>query len=138
MAPDLIRTKGWRGRLATYLAATATVEFRPGAHDCALFAAGAVQAMTGVDPAAAWRGRYTTLVGGLRVIKRDGHGGMLDLVAGLLPATTSPRAGDIAVLRTPEGPALGIVQGPAGIYAAAPTGWALVPRDLAMEFFEVP
>lgn len=132
-----MRVAGWRGRLAEYLASVADKPFRPGHHDCALFAAGAVAAMTGADPAAAWRGRYTTLAGGLRVIRRDGHAGPIDLVASLYPATKRPQAGDVAVIGTDEGPALGIVQGPARIYAVAPLGWAIVPHGRASQYFEV-
>ena len=62
------RHSNWTAPLIEYLAAAARRPFKPGHHDCALFAAGAVAAMTGTDFAAQWRGRYTTLRGGLRVI----------------------------------------------------------------------
>ena len=66
------RLSNWTAPLIEYLAAAARRPFKPGHHDCALFAAGAVAAMTGTDFAAQWRGRYTTLRGGLRVIRRAG------------------------------------------------------------------
>lgn len=52
------RLKDWDDRLGSYLAA-ATEAVREGReHFCALFAAGAVEAQTGENPAEAFRGRY--------------------------------------------------------------------------------
>lgn len=44
--------------------------FAWGSHDCALFAANAVEAITGVDIAADFRGKYTTQLGALRTISK--------------------------------------------------------------------
>lgn len=132
----MTRQKGWQGRLAAFLASVARTPFSPGTHDCALFAAGAVEALTGVDLAADWRGRYHTLRGGVRVLRRAGYADHIALARSHFPATTTPRPGDLAVVSTPDGPALGVVQG-LMIYAPAAIGWALVPLDAATEFFEV-
>lgn len=71
MAP-IVRKKDWEGGLADYLAEHRHNPFAWGRHDCVLFAAGAVAAMTGVDPAAEARGRYATRIGSLRVLHRMG------------------------------------------------------------------
>ena len=132
----MTRHAGWQARLAAFLAATAREPFSPGTHDCALFAAQAVLAQTGVDFAADWRGRYSTLRGGMRVLRRAGHADHIALARSLFPSISKPRPGDLAVLNTAHGPALGVVQG-VMIYAPAEIGWCLVPLGAAIEFLEV-
>lgn len=132
----MTRLPGWQTRLTAFLAQVARQPFTPGRHDCALFAAGAVEALTGVDLAADWRGRYRTLRGGVRVLRRAGYRDHVELARAHFPVTASPRPGDLAVLPTPEGLALSVVQG-LHVYAPAEIGWALVPLDAATEFFEV-
>lgn len=130
------RLPDWRARLSQWLATIARVDFSYGRHDCALFAAGAVEALTGRDLAADFRGRYATHVGGIRSLRRLGHADHIALARSYFPSTSCPRAGDLAVIETPDGPALGVVQG-AMIYAPAAIGWGLVPRDAAVDFLEV-
>jgi hypothetical protein len=45
------RLTGWPERLAGYAAASASTPFAWGSHDCVTFAAGAVEATTGIRPA---------------------------------------------------------------------------------------
>lgn len=47
-----MRRQDWPERLAEYLEAAHARPFRYGAHDCGTFAAGAVEAVTGVNPIA--------------------------------------------------------------------------------------
>jgi hypothetical protein len=134
------RTPGWQGRLSRYLGACAHRAFEPGQHDCALFAAGAVEAMTGVDPAERWRGRYTTLRGGARVLRRDGYADHIAATAALLRSRAAgerAKPGDLAVVPSDDGPALGVVQG-TQVYVLGPSGLHLVPISAADTVFEVP
>lgn len=132
------RVDNWPSELINYLAASARLPFEMGKHDCALFAADAIKAMTGEDPAAVWRGRYTTMLGGLRVLRKEGYQDHVDLVTKRL--TEKPVAlacpGDLAVVPTADGPALGIVQGES-IYVLRLEGLALVPLTAATRMFEV-
>lgn len=48
----------WEGRLASLIDKARDTSFEWGKHDCALFAADGVQALTGFDPASPYRGRY--------------------------------------------------------------------------------
>ena len=134
----LMRHADWRQRLVAYLAGIARQPFVPGRNDCALFLAGGVLAMTGQDFAAAFRGRYTTTRGGLRVLRKAGFEDHVALVAHHLPErpVAFAREGDGAVIPTAEGPALGIVQG-AGIYGLGPDGLVLSPLLSASQVFEV-
>lgn len=138
MGAPLIRLPDWRPRLLAYVSEAARTPFEEGKHDCALFFAGAVEAMTGVDYAAPFRGRYTTTRGGLRVLRRDGFADHIALAAHHLP--DKPPAflavGDGAVVETDDGPALGVVQG-AQIYILMPQGLGLVPLTAAARGFGV-
>jgi hypothetical protein len=122
--------------LTAYVARVARLRFQWGQHDCAIFAAGAVEALTGRDLAAPYRGRYSTMRGGLRVIRRDGFADHAAYFAAHLPEKTRPTPGDLAVIPTPDGPAMGVVQG-AHVYVLSPEGLRLVPLAAAQRFFEV-
>lgn len=130
------RLDGWESNLIAWLAETRNLEFQYGVHDCALFAAGAVKAVTGRDLAQELRGEYATLREGLKKLKDEGYKSHVDFVRKKFKKTSRPKPADIAVIKTPDGLALGIVQG-AMIYVAAPIGWGVVPREHSTEFFEV-
>lgn len=130
------KTEGWQLRLAQFLGDAARRPFQPGRHDCALFAAGAVHAMTGLDLARGWRGKYRTLAAGQRALERAGYTDHVALAAAHLPGTQRPRPGDIAVIDTGDGQALGVVQGHMA-YVLRPAGLGLVPLTAAIQFFEV-
>ena len=103
----------------------ARADFKPGEHDCALFVAGGIAAMTESDPGAAWRGKYSTIRGGLKAVKEAGFEDHVALVASLYPeiARSFAQVGDLAVLDAgDEGfAALGLVQGEF-VYVLRPTG----------------
>ena len=122
-------------RLIEYLSERARMEFRPGKHDCAIFAAGAVQAMGGPDLARGWRG-YRTMREGISKLRKRGFRDHIALARHHLPPAPKPRPGDVAVVQLDEGPALGIVQG-ASVYVVAEVGWTLLPIDRAVEFMRV-
>ncbi|MEH3107157.1 MAG: hypothetical protein PGN09_07705 [Sphingomonas fennica] len=69
----------WEERIVRYLEPLRARPYEWAKNDCCTFAAGAVEAMTGVDPMAEFRGRYATARGAVRAIRRIG--------AGTLPAT---------------------------------------------------
>lgn len=133
------RRPDWQGRLITYLQSIARQAFRPGRNDCALFAAGAVEAMTGTDLAAPWRGQYDSLEDGLALLRSAGLVDHIALAerhfAEVAPAFA--RAGDLAVVPSDdEWPAMGIVQG-AGVYVLAPSGLSVVARRVMDRAFSV-
>lgn len=133
------RLPDWKPRLIAWLTSIAGTPFAPGTHDCALFVAGAIHAMTGEDPAAPFRGRYTTVRGGLRVIRDAGFGDPVEMVASRLEevAPLMAQVGDIAVVDTPEGPALGVVAG-AEILVLGLDGLGAVPLVEGKRAFKLP
>ncbi|TMV07331.1 hypothetical protein FGK64_21960 [Arenibacterium halophilum] len=128
----------WRPRLAAYVAQVSSRPFRPGRHDCALFAAGAVQAMTGADPAAAMRGTYRSLEDGKALLKAQGTpslGALLEANLTEVPPAYA-QAGDLALLREGDAEAMGVVQGER-VYCLTPTGLALVERARMLRAFRL-
>lgn len=98
----LTRLPDWQPRLHAWLRAINGRPIEPGRHDCCLFGAGAIEAQTGVDIAAPWRGRYTTMAGGRRVLRKSGHADHIALIVALLPEiqASAAREGDIALIET--------------------------------------
>lgn len=132
------RFPDWQQRLALWLRANRTRPFAQGKWDCGLFAAGAVEAMTGVDIVADVRGRYTTTKGAMRVLRRMGFDDHVALFASHCPEipTLEARPGDLVTFRTAEGLALAVVQG-AGAYHAGPHGLAVISMQAAHRAYRV-
>jgi len=76
----MIRKENWVVLLDNYLKAKERIPFVFGANDCCLFAAGAVHAITGVDLAMAFRGKYQTEAGAIRALKKYSDGGARELM----------------------------------------------------------
>ena len=133
-----MRLPDWKPRLTAYLIVCARKPFEEGVHDCALFAAAAVAAVTGADPAAAFRGRYQTTKAGVQLLRRAGFADHVALAESLFvevhPAFATP--GDLAVVAAEDGPALGIVQGEA-IYLLTRQGLGLTPIAQALRILKV-
>lgn len=68
------RLPNWERALSDYLRSMADAQYEYGRLDCGLFVAGAVLAMTGDDPAAAFRGKYNSVTGAAKALKRIGAG----------------------------------------------------------------
>lgn len=132
------RLDDWKPRLRQYLAERAETPFAYGAADCGAFAGGAVEAMTGENPHAKVAGRYKTMTGALKALRKLGHEDHVAYAASVLTEIDPLFAGfgDIAVVPTDEGPALGVVVG-AHIEVRAPNGRGLVPLTDAVRAFRV-
>lgn len=130
------RWHDWQSRLTDYLLAARRQEIDPGKFDCMLFAAGGVRVMTGTDLAAEFRGRYTTLRGGFRILKKAGfpdHLALIDDRVGPRLGWMALRTGDVAAVPGDDGtPAIGIVTGDL-VHCLAPVGGlGAVPLDAAL------
>lgn len=134
------RTEGWEKRLAALLEAARARPFVWGEWDCCLAAAAAVEALTGVDPASAWRGRYTSEDAARALIANEADGSLHRLVtlglerAGIrfeaMPHAHFAQRGDLALLRDGGLRALSIV-GIDRLYALGEVGFELRPRSAA-------
>lgn len=134
----LERLQGWRGALNAAVAAHRGHGFAWGTHDCATFAADCVLAMTGIDFAASFRGRYDSAEGAARLLAAAGYRSHVDLAAAVLPEIHPAEAcrGDIAVVPTEANPALGVVTG-ATIALFGLGGIGFVRLDRAIRAFRV-
>jgi hypothetical protein len=83
---QFIRVSDWEDRLRTYLDRVTEERFVWGSHDCALFTAGAVKAMTETDPAEAFRGTYDSEVTARESLRANGAGTLLKTVTSLFGA----------------------------------------------------
>lgn len=62
-----MRLHDWPERLSKTIAAARGTPFAYGRHDCCIFAADCVEALTGIDLAADWRGKYDDEIGGMKL-----------------------------------------------------------------------
>ena len=121
--------------LIAYAAEAGARPFRPGRHDCALFAAGWVKLATGQDFARGWRSTYRSLRRGQQLLEEAGFADHVDFAAAHLPEIPPAFAqiGDLAVL---DDKAFGITAGEM-IYCLRPQGLGLVPRGQMRRAFAV-
>lgn len=137
----LKRFEDWPARLARALAEAARRPFAWGSHDCALFAAGVVQALTGTDPAAELRGRYETAAGAARALGSGGLAATAEALAcahGMeaIPPLMAQR-GDVVLFETEGRDALGVVDLNGRIAAAGEAGLVVLPLSHAKRAWRV-
>lgn len=109
------RLPDWQLRLAELMHSRLQAPFEWGANDCCLFAADAVLACTGHDPAADLRGTYATAVQASSVLHRAGGvAGVAINRAGPVVPVALAQPGDVGLLTigTPH-PALAVYGGTA-------------------------
>jgi hypothetical protein len=121
--------------LHLYLDAVRRLPFWPGKHDCGLFVAGWVEAITGVDHAAPYRGKYATDEQLSKLLAAHGFASHVDYIATLFEAIHPCRAqvGDLAVC---ENDAMGIVGGDR-VFVLRPDGLGHLSRLKAERAFRV-
>lgn len=95
----MTRRPDWEARLAAYLSTVAEQPHSYGKHDCMLFPAGAVRAMTGKDYARGHRGKYRSVASSVRYLRSlgfDSQEAMLDSLFDEKPPAFAQR-GDIVL-----------------------------------------
>ncbi len=70
----MTRLSCWEQNLAEYIAGKRDEPFAWGVNDCCTFCAGAVEAVTGVDPMPEFRGQYETRKGSAEALRKNGQG----------------------------------------------------------------
>ena len=132
------RKDNWRTELFAFVIGSAREQFKAGKNDCALFAAGAVKAMTGLDLAVGWRGKYHTLKTGKERLQKEGFADLAALAAHHFEEIPplNAQVGDIAVVEGDDAPALGVVQG-AFVWVRMPHGIGSVPLTDVKRAFRI-
>ncbi len=69
-----MKKQNWPLLLAQFIESRRHSPFVWGEHDCCLFVADAIELICNVDPAAPYRGKYTTAMGSYRALKKYGDG----------------------------------------------------------------
>jgi hypothetical protein len=132
------RFPDWAARLEFFLLEQAERRFEYGRWDCCLFVCDAIAVMTGVDPAAEFRGRYDSARTAGQLIRRSyGAHSVAAIAAGVaarfgmreVPMRLAGR-GDVVLIRRKRDSSLGLValDGAHVIVLAGSVGMARVPR----------
>lgn len=131
-----MRRQDWQLRFAEFATARRSMPFEWGKNDCCLFAADAVLAMTGKDPAEPLRG-YSSALAAQRLI--DEAGGLHELASRFLGKSVSPLmagTGDVALLLN-EGRELLAVCNGANAIGPGPHGMAVLGMESALAAWKV-
>lgn len=120
----------WPDRLAAVIRSSQDQPFEWGKHDCALWTSSCVEAMTGIDTLAGYRGKYKTPKGALRqLLRRDGVLSTLELADkhwGERRPIAFARLGDVVMADLGEprelGPSLGICYGRTSLFVGIDAG----------------
>ncbi|APJ15152.1 hypothetical protein KAM344_17450 [Aeromonas caviae] len=105
-----MRRPDWQRQLITTIEAARVRPFVWGENDCCLFVADCCMAASGVDPAAVYRGRYTTAIGAQRVLNKE-HGSIAAVLDAHFPRIEPALAqrGDPVVFDGPLGQTAGVM-----------------------------
>lgn len=103
-----MRLDSWEKRLNAYLKTVGPFEW--GKNDCCLFAANAVEAMTGVDPAKKYRG-YKTKLGAAKKIKDVGIEGAWTAEFGEPINPKLCKRGDVVLFQNGQEQSVGVCMG---------------------------
>ena len=124
-----MRPDGWEQRL--YKSLDNQSPFVWGQSDCCLFAADAVKAMTGTDPAKEFRGRYKSEKGAARILAR--LGGLRKAIGSVMSEEINPllaQRGDIVLLNNSGREIAGVIKSRGQISAKGVSGVIELPiRD---------
>ena len=121
--------------LIAYLDQVKATRFRPGNHDCAIFAAKWVEIVTGKDLTQGLIGKYRSIEEGKAALREMGFSDHIDLAAQhfdkMHPAFA--QIGDVAVI---ENRAFGIVAGER-VFVLRPDGLGHLPLSAAEKVFRL-
>lgn len=133
-----MRLADWEDRLVAYIDERRSMTFAWGSHDCALFGAGAVTAMTGEDHGAAFRGTYDDAEGAARALREHGGGTIVrtfDLFLQRRPIAMA-RRGDLAMIGRGLSGSIGVVVGGVALFVSD-VGYERRPRADWVRCWEV-
>lgn len=126
-----------RVRFDALIAQRQRAPFAWGQHDCCLFAADAVLALTGSDPAAAWRGAYSDAAGAARLLAELGGVRAIAAAHGREIRPLAARLGDVGVLEHDGRDLLAVCAGDVWLAPAAGQGLTAAPLDAALAAWRV-
>ena len=124
----MARLPDWERRLGEYLSAPGRDLFMWGVNDCALFAAGAVEAITGAHPAPEFLGVYDSQRGVAEALRELGDGTLFRTIDTRFPRKEPGFAQRGDLVWTQD--AVGVCMGAKGVFLQADApGFAMLPRS---------
>ncbi len=95
---EIKRISTWEQALIDFIDSKRDEPFVYGTHDCCTFIAGAVEAMTGLDPMSEFRDSYRSLASSVRALREIGHGDLEATIDAKFPIVSISNAqrGDLA------------------------------------------
>lgn len=133
----------WSTRLTMQLEAARRQPFLWGQHDCCLFAASCVEAITGEDPMAEFRGHYDDRDSALEALKNIGQGTLFATMKAKFSDPVSiaqAQRGDIVFYMSEDGPSLGIAMGALAFFVGeegSNEGLITLPMQQDFKIFKV-
>lgn len=133
-----MRQGDWQQALSREAIRHAMTPYEYGEHDCILFAANCVLAMTGIDHAEDIRGRYSNALEAAKIIKSNGFDSLGDMIASRLPEIEVREVGrgDVVLCDGPMGEFAAMVVGKT-CAGPGPNGLVHVPKSQALRGFRV-
>lgn len=131
-----MRTRNWQAALSAFIATRRSAPFAWGSNDCCLFAAGAVQAMTGVAHADALRG-YGSALEAARLV--EARGGLERIATDALGAPVAPvfaAVGDLVLIENEGRDLLALCNGTTAL-APGELGMVVLGMDAAKAAWKV-
>lgn len=135
--PHDLQPQAWLDRLNALVRDRMTTPFKWGEHDCCLWGADCVQAVSGMDPAVAYRGTYSTAAQAVALV--DSLGGMeaIGAMGGAECAPLGAGVGDVGLVLDGEGhQVIGVCVGTLWLVAAK-DGLGALPLEAAVKAWRV-
>ncbi len=134
----MTRLVNWEARLFDAIKRHADRPFCWGTSDCVSLAADAVEAQSGVDPMAGFRGRYTTEIGAKRILAKESLKGLSGVLDGLFPSVDVNHAqrGDLGLVEYDGANCCVVVMG-AHAVGKSISGRLLLPVQLIKQAYKV-
>lgn len=132
------RLSDWDRRLARVTEKHMRLSGAWGASDCLMTVGDAIEAVTGENPFAAYRGRYTTQAGAARVMRREGCNDVEDVLARLFQPVGRLLAqrGDVGTVMQGDALTAGYVT-EYGFAAKGPDGLVMHPQTAIVSAYRV-
>lgn len=136
----LTRRSDWTDRLYAYVKASRKKSFVWGKHDCLTFTCGCIRAITDTDFTLPFKGRYHTVEGAHRTLRRnykvDTLTEAVDKILGDSIRSEEARRGDLMMVNTDLGDTFGILLGKQIIFVS-PEGLSFLPWTDALKAWRV-
>lgn len=139
-----MRVSNWPALLTAAIDDAKTKPFAWGVHDCCMNAANLIQAITGVDPAASFRGTYSTESEAQAII--EAAGGLVALIDGIAAQNgwtkcrpLNARRGDLVVCfqKDTQTFALGVCTGRNAVFVSPFVGMIFQPIENCVNAWRV-